>query len=301
MGSRMRCRIAPQASGTIPRFEPPLCPVIAAWYKSRMSDNPADPGTEPDPDRASDQYYALTVGKALGILEAFVGGPAEMSLAEVCRRVGLNRATAYRLLYTLASHRLIARAADGRYRLGLGLVALGSTAQRGVALGRVALPHMHALTEQLWMTSFLSVQDGAEALCLERIDGGEVYITRYQEGERLPLHAGAGPLVLLAGLPDEEVGRILEPPPESLTRYTVTERDAVRERVDLVRRDDVAFSDQDVTVGIGAIGVPIRDGTGRVVAALSVSGVIQVLFGERQAAIVGALHASAAAIGRELS
>lgn len=260
-----------------------------------------DLAAKPAPARAPDQYYALTVGKALGILEAFVGGPAEMSLAEVCRRVGLNRATAYRLLSTLTHHRFIARSGEGRYRLGLALIALGSTAQRQVVLGRVAVPHMRALTESLQMTSFLSVLDGSDALCLERLDGGDVYITRYQEGERLPLHAGAGPLVLLAGLPDEEVDRILEAPPTSLTRYTVTEREAIRTRVERVRRDGVAYSDQDVTVGIGAIGVPIRDSTARVVAAVSVSGVIQVLFGERQAAILGALRETAASIGDELA
>ena len=127
-----------------------------------------------------------------------------------------------------------------------------------------------------------------------------MYITRYQEGERLPLHVGAGPVVLLAGLADEEVDRILVAPPAALTHYSITDRDAIRARVDQVRRDGVAFSDQDVTVGVGAIGVPIRDSSGRVVAAVSVSGVIQVLFGERQAGIIAALQETAASIGREL-
>lgn len=262
-----------------------------------------DNGPVPDEGRAwpPDQYYALTVGKALGILEAFVGGPAEMSLAEVCRRVGLNRATAFRLLSTLAHHRLIARSANGQYRLGLALIALGSTAQRQVALGRIALPHMHTLTDRLQMTSFLSVQDGADALCLERVDGGDVYITRYQEGERLPLHTGAGPVVLLSGLSDDAVERILDDPPAALTPYSITDRDAIRARVGRVRREGIAFSDQDVTVGVGAIGVPILDSTSRVVAAISVSGVIQVLFGEREAVIIEALRDAAVSIGRELA
>ena len=265
-----------------------------------MDPQDIDLTAKPGSGRPPDQYYALTVGKALGILETFVGGPAEMSLADVCRRLDLNRATAYRLLSTLARHRLIARTAEGRYRLGLGLIVLGSTAQRGVALGRIAVPHMHALTDLLHMTSFLSVLDASEALCLKRVDGGDVYITRFQEGERLPLHTGAGPLILLGGLSDTDVDRILEGPAKALTNYSITDREAIRARLETVRRDEVAFSDQDVTVGIGAIGVPIRDGTGRVVAAVSVSGVIQVLFGERQATIIAALRKTAAAIGREL-
>jgi len=247
-----------------------------------------------------DQYYALTVGKAASILEAFVAGPPDLSLAEICRRVGLNRATAYRLLYTLIKHRLIARAPDGRYRLGLALIALGSAAQRQVRLGQVALPHMRALSDVLQLTSFLSVLDGSMALCLERLDCGEIYITRYQEGERLPLHAGAGPLVLLGGLPDEEVARVLAAPAASLTRYSVTERTAIRARVEQVRLEGVAYSDQDVTVGVGAIGVPIRDASARIVASVSISGLVQELLGERKTAIVEALQACATAIGREL-
>lgn len=249
----------------------------------------------------SGPYYVRAVGKALVILEALGDAPADMTLAEVCRRVGLNRATVYRLLATLSRHRLVQRTDTGRYRLGLGLLALGGTVQRQSVLAEHASPHLRRVARSLSMTSFLSVLDGDEGLCLQRIDAGPTLVVRYRLGERLPLHSGAGPLVLLAGLPDAEVERILAGDLLALTPRTVVDPAQVWERLVQVRRDGVAFSDQDVTIGVGAIGAPIRNPFGDTIAAVSVSAPVQVLFGEDRAEIVDAVRQTAAAISAEVA
>lgn len=255
---------------------------------------------EQPPVRETGPYYVRSVGKAIGILEAFRDGPAEMSLAEATRRSGLNRITTYRLLATLERHRLIQRTAAGGYRLGLGLIALGGVVQRESALAEHAAPHLRRLARGLDMTSFLSVLDRDEALCLVRIDAGGMSIVRFRLGERLPLYAGAGPLILLAGLPDAEVEHILQGPLEPLTERTVCEPDAIRARVAQIREEGLAFSDEDVTIGVGAIGAAIRDSRGETVAAVSVSALVQVLYGQRRKEIVEEVRVTARLIGDEL-
>ena len=245
-------------------------------------------------------YYVRAVGKAVAILEAFRDGPPEMSLREISQRVGLNRATAYRLLGTLERHRLIQRSTDGAYRLGLGLVALGGTVQRHSALVEHAAPHLRRLARELEMTSFLSVLDGDDGVCLYRVDAGPMHVVRFRLGERLPLHLGAGPLTLLAGLDDTEVERILAGPLPALTDRSICDPDRIRARLARVRADGVAVSDEDVTPGVGAIAAPVRGQDGATLAAVSVSASSHDLFGERMETIVAAVRATAADVGAAL-
>lgn len=242
-------------------------------------------------------YYVRAVGKAIAVLEAFRDGPAEMTLSEVAGRLGLNRATAYRLLMTLERHRLIQRSSRGVYRLGLGLVALGGTVQRHSALVEHAAPHLRRLAHELEMTSFLSVLDGDEAVCLYRVDAGPMQVARFRLGERLPLHLGAGPLALLAGLDDGEVERILGRPLQRATDRSVCDPATVRARLARLRVEGVALSDQDVTPGVGAIGAPVKGRNGETLAAVSVSALAQDLFGARMGRIVAAVRETAGAVG----
>src|SRR5690242_4616160 len=91
----------------------------------------------------------LVLAKAVAILDALAERPNGLTLAEVNREVGSNRSTTYRILRSLDQHRLIRRTESGRYRLGLKLLELGSTAQRSLELRTAALSHMEGLAEQL--------------------------------------------------------------------------------------------------------------------------------------------------------
>lgn len=245
-------------------------------------------------------YYVRAVGKAVLVLEALADGPADLTLAEICRRVRLNRATAYRLLATLERHHFVQRTELGTYRLGLSLMALGGAVQRQSVLAEHASPHMRDLARSLDMTSVLSVLDGDEALCLQRMEAGGMLVVRFRPGEHLPLHTGAGPLLLLASLADPEVDRILSRPLVAFTPRTICEPAEIRALLTEARRDGVAYSDEDVTLGVGAIGAKVASPRGETVAALSVTAVVGVLFGRRKAEIVQAVQQTAHAIGATL-
>ena len=68
-----------------------------------------------------------------------------------------------------------------------------------------------------------------------------------------------------------------------------------------VRSEPVVFSDEDVTTGVGAIGAPIIGTHGETVAAVSVSAVVGLLYGDRKAAVVQAVRECAAAISADLT
>jgi DNA-binding IclR family transcriptional regulator len=89
----------------------------------------------------------------------------------------------------------------------------------------------------------------------------------------MPLHIGAGPKVILAHLPDEEIDRIIKV--RGLPAWTlnsITNASLLKKVVAEVREKGYALSFEDATEGIAAIGCPVRNWTGEVIAAISISG-----------------------------
>ncbi len=222
-------------------------------------------------------------------------------MAELSRRLQMSRTTVHRLVATLERHGFIERSTSGRLALGLHLFLLGTAVHERIALARIARPHLRVLAESFRVSSYLSVRDGDEALCVERVDGGGVTLAAYQLGDTLPLHIGAGPLVLLAGLPDDEVDRILAQLPSRTTADAMVGPEVIRARVEAVRSSAVAWADGDVEVGVVAAGVPVRDGLGRTIAAVSVAGLDAQLTSRRRTALAAAVSHAARVIGDELN
>jgi DNA-binding IclR family transcriptional regulator len=217
------------------------------------------------------------LNKANALLETLaVRGP--QTVVELARETGEPRTTIYRLLATMQPMGWVEETTRrGRYALGLQLVQLGRAAVEQEFERRLALPALRALRDDTGLTVYLTVLRGLSAVCVERIDGREVLAFGLQFGGSLPLHAGAGPNVLLAfGDPAvrqrwresvRERGEAVALTPR--TPRTLGELDALIKRV---RADGYAVSSETNTVGIAAIGAPVLDEQGRCLAAVSVSG-----------------------------
>jgi DNA-binding IclR family transcriptional regulator len=257
--------------------------------------------TEPHLGNGTAAPYVRVIGKAVAALDAFLDGNAELTSTELARRLGMSRSTVHRLLTTMERHRLVDRTETGAYGLGIHLFRLGSAVPVRAVLGRLAEPALAALAERFAVSTYLSVRDGERALCIARIDRGPVKTTTYQIGETLPLHLGAGPNVLMAGLPAAELDRILERPLLAMTPHTTVDSAAVRSRLATIRDTGLAYAPDDVEVGLAAMGVPVRDRTGELVAAVSVVALTPWFSGEHYAAIATGLRETAAAVEAELA
>ena len=241
------------------------------------------------------------------MLEILLEADRDLTLSEIGRRLEMSRSTVHRLLATLELHRFVDRT-DGAYRLGLQLFRLGSAVRVNVILGRVAHPELEALANLLNLSSYLSVRDRDRALCVVRVDAGPIMATTYQVGDTLPLHIGAGPRILLAGLADSELARMTASPARTRTDRTVAPPDTTAEVPDTtaevveeVRRVGFAYAADDVEVGLAALGVPVRDPSGDVIAAVSVVALTDWFRDERRTTIERALRETAARIETRLS
>jgi DNA-binding IclR family transcriptional regulator len=254
------------------------------------SERPRPPVTEREPVRS-------LLGRALEVVGAFADAPeAGLTLTGIARRCGLPMTTAHRLVQRLADERLLERADDGRYRVGLRLWELGLLAPRPQGLRRVALPVLEDLYEVAHQNVQLMVLDGTEAVVVERLSARDAIRLEGRTGGRLPIHATSGGVVLLAAAAEDVLAAVLEAPLERFTPSTIASEAQLRATLQLARRQGwIALRDQ-LTPGSVSVAAPVRDARRQVIAAVSV-----VADGAEGDHLVPAVRTAALAIGRSIA
>lgn len=242
------------------------------------------------------------IDRAVALLEELAVDSRPRSLAALSAAVGLSKTTTRRVLMSLEQHGFCERAATGEYRLGLRLFALGMLVRERLDLRDRSKSVLEWLAETTQLTVFLCIREDDRAICIERLDGRFAHTLALRIGGTLPLHTGASPLVLLAYSSDEEIEQYLASHErlEKFTGRTMTSSREVRRAIADCRAHGFVVSDQDVTDGVAAIGAPVFDHTGAVVAAVSVSGLTSHVLGDREARIVEAVCSAGARISGQL-
>ncbi|AEA24065.1 IclR family transcriptional regulator [Pseudonocardia benzenivorans] len=196
--------------------------------------------------------------KAVGVLRAAAAEPC--GLTELCERTGLPRATAHRLAVGLEVHGLLHRGADGRWRPGPTLAELSSGHGDPLLDAAAAvLPRLRDITGE---SVQLYRRDGTHRICVATAEPASGLRDTVPVGTRLAMTAGSGAKVLAAWA-DPATQRAV------LADATFTERVLVD-----VRRRGWAQSIAEREAGVASVSAPVRDGSGKVVAAVSVSGPI---------------------------
>jgi DNA-binding IclR family transcriptional regulator len=137
------------------------------------------------------------IDKVASVLEALERSPA--SLAELVEATGLSRATAHRLAVALEDHGLVRRDPDGRFALGVRLVALGRRAAEELPLASAAMPALRALRDMTGESVQLYVRQGDRRVCIAALESPHGLRTIVPMGASLPLDAGSAGRVLQGG------------------------------------------------------------------------------------------------------
>lgn len=225
--------------------------------------------TEPRSDRDADFVQSLERG--LSVICAFDRRNTELTLSEVANATGVTRATARRFLLTLV--RLGYMRTDGRYfSLTPRVLELGYAYLSSLTLPEVAEPHLEALVAEVSESSSVSVLDGQEVVYVARVPVSRIMTVAISVGTRFPAYATSMGRVLLAGLPDGSLEEYLSAVKlDHLTNRTVNTSAALRAEVLKVRSQGFSLVDQELEEGLRAVAAPIRDRSGRVVAAINIS------------------------------
>jgi IclR family pca regulon transcriptional regulator len=217
------------------------------------------------------EEYVQSLARGLAVIRAFDATSPELTLSDVARKTDLTRAAARRFLLTLVGLGYVRT--DGRlFSLSPRILELGYAYLSSLSLPEVALPHLERLVAEVHESASVSVLDDGDVVYVARVPTARIMRVTIAIGTRFPAYCTSMGRVLLAWLSPDELDASLERSPlERLTPRTTTSPAALRVELDRVRAQGWAMVDQELEEGLRSIAAPIRDRSGRVVAAVNVS------------------------------
>lgn len=214
------------------------------------------------------------VSRALDILELFFERES-ISAPEITDRLGLPRTTVHEIVSTLAGRSYLVPIAGQptRYRLGARLFQLGGQFAEHVDLTREGQIVAERMAAQCDETVHVAVLEGTDVYYVAKVDSTHPVRMVSAVGRRLPAHCTAVGKVLLSGLsPDAFAARFAtgdELP--AMTSRSITSVSQLRDHLANVRAGGLAYDDCESNEAVRCIASPVRDHTGAVVAAMSIS------------------------------
>lgn len=245
---------------------------------------------------ARQQGGSQTLLRGLDIVEAVA--ERTVPLADLARMIGLTRSTTHRLATALVDRGYLNLLPRTGYQLGPKLLQLGFLAQQQMDLVQVARPHLEILAAATGDTVHLGVLEGDSALYLVKIPGRRRVEIRSRVGDRHPLTStGLGKALLL----DDDPGRW-----ETLFHHDQARGSAKTDYLGWIRRmhgyaeHGHAFDLEENEDLIRCVAAPVRDASGKIVAAISVSSAAQYMADDRMEALTRDIRETADAIGQDL-
>ena len=214
--------------------------------------------------------------KAMGILNLLgEGTKQEFTLGEISASQGINKATCHNILFTLVSGGYVEKASPGSYRLGIKAFQVGSSVMERLDVRRTVYPIMEELRASTGETVFLYLRRDDTAVCIEKLEGRYSSSHLARIGTSMPLHVGAAPKILLAERPDSEVRAYFDR--VATQQNTNVDVEDLLSQINSIRKVGIAHSVGDVEHNTDAVGAPVYDHNSQLVAALSISWLVNEL------------------------
>lgn len=221
--------------------------------------------------RGQGSEFVEALARGLDILACFSAERAALSLSEVAAVTGLARPTARRLLLTLEELGYI-RVAGNQFTLTPRVLSLGIAYAGSLGLWDVARPHMESLVAKTRESSSISQLDGSDIVYVARVAVPKLISLSVEIGTRFPAQFTSQGKVLLAALEPAELDHVLaEPSRSGIPSRQPPESAEFAAELETVRAQGWALADEELAPGIRSVAVPLRDGNGRVRAAMNVT------------------------------
>ena len=234
----------------------------------------ATPAVKEGPESGSGRLSSVT--SALLVMKAFSAEESEIGISSLAKRLGLAKSTVHRLAVTLASEGFLEQNPEtGRYRLGLSLFTLGALARRRMDVSNVSRPLLGVLRDKFQEASTLAILSGTSVMFLHNLESGQAIGIRAHIGDLKPAHCTAEGRVMLAYAPPAVVAEVLTEGLSPRTAKTITNAAAFKRVLEEVRVAGYAIDDEESEDGMRCLAAPVRDISGKVIAAVGLAGPTQ--------------------------
>lgn len=215
-----------------------------------------------------------SVSRALDIVTLVGEKKGGLGVTEIANQIDINKSSVYRILSTLVQYGYVEQDEEtSRYKLGYKFLEVSSKLLDSIDIRKEALPYLQQLENETNEVIHLVVYDQGEVVYIEKLDGNEALRMHSKVGKRAPMHCTSVGKAILAHLPDEVVLDVLKRKGmPAHTSHTITNEEQFLEELKQVRERGYALDLQENEYGITCISVPLFDHTGKVIAAMSISG-----------------------------
>ena len=244
-----------------------------------------------------------SIEKALEILKAFTPYNQEMGTGEISQELGLHKATASRILRTLAEKGFLQQDAESKkFTLGPAAAEIGRAYINGLNsnLVQLARPFIDDLRSTLEETVVLEILSGTGTVMAYVAEGPQRVRIAGTVGDRLPVHAAAGAKAILAFSPTEKLEELIAGKLPQLTTNTITNIRTYKKELAETRRKGYSFDNEEIDIGINAVGAPVFDHDGEPIAAVVAVGPAQRVTGKGGTTVVVWTKKTAAEISQRL-
>jgi DNA-binding IclR family transcriptional regulator len=213
------------------------------------------------------------IERMMRLLDVLAQHPEPLGLKQIAQYTKLHPSTAHRILSAMSADRIVDRVEPGSYRLGMRLLELGNLVKSRISVRELALPLMRELHSHTGETANLSVRHDDEIVYVERTSSGRSAMrVVHVIGTRAPLHVtAAGKLFLL----EDGFARLREYAKRTglapHTKNTLSSLPQIERDLERVQRQGWAIDNEEAEMGVRCVAAGIRDDSGVLVAALSLS------------------------------
>jgi DNA-binding IclR family transcriptional regulator len=249
-----------------------------------------------------EQYSIRVLEKVVKILDLYTYREAAFTLSDISKRTGLPKTTVFRILKTFENTGFFKYdPGQEKYSLGLRFLELGGIVYSSLSVRKAAAPYMDTLSNSLKATILLGVMKDDQLLYIDKREMDSIIRVTSHTGLKRPPYFGMLGMTLLTYMDNKEKERLLTLyPPTKITPKTITDIRRIMKKLDEAKRKGYYMEQDEIVEGLLGIGVPIRDFSGNVVAALGATQpVFQVKEGSMENTIQQLLEASRS-ISKEL-
>jgi IclR family pca regulon transcriptional regulator len=215
--------------------------------------------------------YVTALARGLEVMRAFSDQNEHMTLTEIANIVKLPRATVRRSLITLEKLGYV-EATEKFFRLAPKVLTLARAYLASNVLPRVAYPFLERMSAELGESCSVSILHDSEIIYVARSTNKRLTAMIADVGARRPAYCTSMGRVLLANLPDQALAAFFKHVElKPLTRFTITDEGKIRDALAKVRKQEFCLSDQETEIDLRTMAVPLRNASGRIVAALHVA------------------------------
>lgn len=213
-----------------------------------------------------------TIKKALDILEVFLSGKKEIGISELANLTGQNISTIHSILHELAERGYIRQRQErGKYSLGFKFLSFTDNINELMSIEETFHPYMVELCNAINETVNVAIKNGNYVVNLAIIHSTHKLNVIDNEKIGAPLYCTGNGKIFLAGMSDGELDKYLSG--EKLISYTtrtITDTQTIKRQIQKIRREDVAQDNEEYQLGVRNIAAPVRDHSGKIVAAIAV-------------------------------